>query len=97
MPKLQPFSPPPASPTMSGSGSKGKWEASCVTEKDVKELREVGYLSVDIAHRLPDKDQVNPTPEPGERVVFIPHFLRARVSPSPLRLRPHVLLWARFP
>ena len=60
---------------MSGSGSKGKWEASSVTEKDVKELREAGYLSVDFAHRLPTKEQLIPTPEPGERVVFIPHFL----------------------
>jgi hypothetical protein len=61
---------------MAGSGSKGKWEASSVTEKDVKELRGACYLSADIAHRLPAKDQVIPTPEPGERVVFIPHFLR---------------------
>jgi hypothetical protein len=61
---------------MSGSGSKGKWEASSVTEKDIKELRGAGYLSAEIAHRLPSKDQVIPTPEPGERVVFIPHFLR---------------------
>jgi hypothetical protein len=61
---------------MSGSGSKGKWEASSVMEKDIKELRGVGYVSAEIAHRLPTKDQVVPTPEPGERVVFIPHFLR---------------------
>ena len=61
---------------MSGSGSKGKWEASSVTEKDVKELLGTGYLSADIGHRLPNKGQVTPTPEPGERVVFIPHFLR---------------------
>nr|XP_020180793.1 uncharacterized protein LOC109766440 [Aegilops tauschii subsp. strangulata] len=61
---------------MSGSGSKGNWEASCVTEKDIKELRGAGYLSADIVHGLPAKDQVLPTPKPGERVVFIPHFLR---------------------
>ena len=61
---------------MAGSGSKGKWEASSVTEKDIKELREAGYLSADVAHRIPAKKQVIPTPEPGERVVFIPHFLR---------------------
>nr|XP_045087525.1 fibrous sheath CABYR-binding protein-like [Aegilops tauschii subsp. strangulata] len=42
---------------MSGSGSKGKWEASSITEKDVKELQVAGYLSTDIAHRLPAKDQ----------------------------------------
>src|SRR3990170_8096619 len=61
---------------MSGSGSKGKWEASSITEKDIKELWGAGYLSAEIAHRLPAKDQVVPTPEPGERVVFIPQFLR---------------------
>ena len=61
---------------MSGSGSQGKWVASSVTEKDIKELREVGYLSADSAHRIPAKKKVIPTLEPGERVVFIPHFLR---------------------
>ena len=61
---------------MSGSGSKGKWEASSITEKDVKELWEAGYISADIAHRFPAKEQVIPTPVPSERVVFIPHFLR---------------------
>ena len=60
---------------MSRSGSQGKWVASSITEKDVKELREVGYLAADVAHRLPAKKQVTPTPEPDKRVVFIPHFL----------------------
>ena len=41
---------------MAGSGSKGKWEASSVIEKDVKDLRSAGYLSADIAHRILDKD-----------------------------------------
>ena len=31
---------------------------------------------MDITHRLLAKDKVIPTPEPGERVVFITHFLR---------------------
>src|SRR6266511_3894437 len=61
---------------MTGSGSQGKWVASFVTEKDVKELRAARYLTVDIAHRLPAKEQVIPAPKPGERVVFIPRFLR---------------------
>ena len=47
-----------------------------MTEKDIKELQEAGYLSADVAHRIPAKKQVIPTLEPGERVVFIPHFLR---------------------
>lgn len=46
-----------------------------MTEKDIKELREAGYLREDVAHRIPVKNQVI-HPEPGERVVFIPHFLR---------------------
>ena len=53
---------------MSGSGSQGKWVASSVTEKDTKELQEARYLSADIAHRIPAKGQIIPTPEPGERV-----------------------------
>ena len=35
---------------MSGSGAGGKWMASSVKKKDIKELREVGYLAKDIAH-----------------------------------------------
>ena len=60
---------------MSGSGSQGKWMASSITERNVKELREAGYLAKEIAHRLLAKKQIVPTPEPNERVVFIPHFL----------------------
>ena len=37
---------------------------------------EAGYLAKEIAHRLPAKKQIIPTPKPGERVVFIPYFLR---------------------
>ena len=50
--------------------------ASSVTKKDIQGLREARYLTTEIAHRLPTKGQVIPTPKPGERVVFIPHFLR---------------------
>ena len=56
-------------------GAQGKWMASTVKEKDITELREAGYLSREIAHRLPAKGQIVPTPEPHERVVFIPHFV----------------------
>ena len=49
--------------------------ASSVMEKDIKELREAGYLSADVAHRILAKKRVIPTPEPGERLVFIPNFL----------------------
>ena len=44
--------------------------------EDIAKLREVGYLTADIQHRLPAPGQVIPTPEPNESVVFTPHFLR---------------------
>ena len=50
--------------------------APSVTEKNIHDLREARYLTAEIKHRLPTPWQVIPTPEPGERVVFIPHFLR---------------------
>ena len=50
--------------------------ASYVIENNIMELREAGYLPKEIAHRLSAKKQVIPTPKPGERVVFTPHFLR---------------------
>ncbi len=34
--------------------------ASSVTEKDIKELQEAGYLTADVAQRLPAKKQVIP-------------------------------------
>ena len=58
------------------SGAQGKWMASTVKENDIAQLREAGYLSREIAHRLPTKGQIVPTLEPHERVVFIPHFVR---------------------
>ena len=50
--------------------------ASSITEGKIKKLRKAGYLSDDIAHRIPDVGQFIPTPRPHERVVFLPHFLR---------------------
>ena len=50
--------------------------APFVIEEDIAKLREVGYLTADIQHRLPVPRQVIPTPEPNECVVFVPHFLR---------------------
>ena len=50
--------------------------ASSVKKEDIKKLWEVGYLSKDIAHRLPAKGQIIPTLEPQERVVFLSHFVR---------------------
>ena len=59
---------------MSGSGGQGKWMVSSVKEEDITELRAAEYLAKEIAHHLPAEGQVLPTPEPNERVVFIPHF-----------------------
>ena len=47
---------------MSGAG--GKWMASSVMDEDITKLREAGYLSANIAHRLPDEGQIVPTPKP---------------------------------
>ena len=49
---------------------------SSVMEGHIKRLRKTGYLSNDIAHRLPEEGQLIPTPRPHERVVFLPHFPR---------------------
>ena len=51
--------------------------ASSVKEKDIKKLREAGYLAKKVNHRLPAKGQIVPTPEPQQRVVFVSHFDRA--------------------
>ena len=50
--------------------------ASSITEGHIQKLRSAGYLSSDIAHRLPDEGELIPTPRPHERVVFLTHFLR---------------------
>ena len=46
---------------MSGAG--GKWLASTVKEEHITKLRSAGYLSSDIAHRLPDEGELIPTPQ----------------------------------
>ena len=61
--------------------------ASSITEGQIKKLRMAGYLSDDIAHRLPDAGQLIPTPRPHERVVFLPHFLRGLGFPLHLFVR----------
>ena len=50
--------------------------ASSIKKKDIKELREAGYLAKEIVRRLPAKGQIVPTLEPHERVVFLTHFVR---------------------
>ena len=51
---------------MSGSNLQGRWVASSIKEEDIVRLREVGYLTADIQHKLPTPGQVIPTPEPNE-------------------------------
>ena len=47
---------------MAGSGSNGKWEASTVTDQDIRDLKQAGYLPANVFHRAPEKNQVIPTP-----------------------------------
>ena len=71
---------------------------SSVTEGHIKKLRKAGYLSNDIAYRLPEKGQLIPTPRPHERVVFLPHFLRGTgLTSPPICPGAHVLLRPGFP
>ena len=55
--------------------------ASSVKKRDIKELWEAGYLAKEIAHRLPPKGQIIPTPEPHKRVVFLTHFVHGLAFP----------------
>ena len=61
---------------MSGFGHQGRWMASSITEEDIVKIRKAGYLTADVKHRLPAPEQVIPTPETNESVVFVSHFLR---------------------
>ena len=56
--------------------------ASSVMEEDITKLREAGYLAAGIAHRLPNAGQIVLTPEPHERVVFLPYFVCGLGFPS---------------
>ena len=44
-------------------------------KKDITQLREAGYLVKEVAHQLLTEGRIFPTPEPHERVVFIPNFV----------------------
>ena len=61
--------------------------ASSVNKEDIKKLREVGYLSKGIVHRLPANGQIIPTPKPQERVVFLSHFVLGLAFPLHLFVR----------
>ena len=90
----------PLSPSsdMAGSGFKGKWEVSCVTDVHIQELKRAGYLSANIVHRAPEAGQVVPTPKPDKRVVFIPPLHPGTGLPAtPLCQGLNVLLRFRLP
>src|SRR3954466_11502542 len=67
---------------MSGSDLRDRWMPSFVTEEDVLMLREAKFLTGEILHRLPVQGQAIPSPQPGESVVFISHFLRGLGFPT---------------
>ena len=48
--------------------------ASFVMEGHIKKLRKAGYLSNDIAHRLPDEGQLIPTPRCRCTRVGVPYY-----------------------
>ena len=55
--------------------------ASTIQERYIKKLQEAGYLAKKTGHQLPPAGQIVPTPEPHERVVCIPHFVRGLEFP----------------
>jgi len=55
---------------------KGHWDGSIVIDGTILELRSAGYLSANIAARAPGENEQVPTPNQGERVVFVPHLIR---------------------
>src|SRR3954470_19286254 len=67
---------------MSGFDLQGRWMPSSATEEDVLKLRGAKFLTREISHRLPAQGQAIPSPQPGESVVFISHFLRVFRLPN---------------
>src|SRR4051812_2313257 len=67
---------------MSSSDLQGRWMPSSITEEDISKLREARFITSEISHRLPVQGHVIPSPQPGESVVFVSHFLRGLGFPS---------------
>lgn len=55
---------------------KGNWGSSSMTEGTILELRSAGYIPTEARTRAPTPGQRIPTPDAGERVVFVPHLIR---------------------
>ena len=51
---------------------RGSWDGSTVMEADIERLRHSRKIPLEIACRLPG-DEIAPTPEDGEYVVFTAH------------------------
>ena len=51
----------------------GSWEGSDVHKKDIEWLVRSCWVGPQVICRLPGKEEI-PTPQPGERVVFLTHF-----------------------
>src|SRR3954471_23647476 len=58
------------------------WEGSTITENDIAWLRKTRRIPDEVSCRIPPRNEVVPNPEPGERVVFISHFLRGFGLPA---------------
>ena len=55
---------------------KGHRGGSIVKDDTIKELRDVGYLSTNIATHAPSANQLVLSPHTVERLVFVPHLIR---------------------
>ena len=54
---------------------KGHWGGSIMMDGTILELRSVGYIPTEVTTRVPNANQQVPAPNPGERVVFVPHLI----------------------
>ena len=59
----------------------GSWEGSEVSRHDLEWLAKSRRISPKVIYRRPGNEMI-PTPQPGERVVFITHFERGFALPA---------------
>ena len=59
----------------------GSWEGSDVNKKDIEWLVWSCRVGPQVIYQLPGKEEI-PTPQPGERVVFLTHFERGFGLPA---------------
>ena len=63
------------------ASERGGWEGSDVTDDEVKWLKETHRLPAELLYRLHTGGD-EPTPNPGEKVVFVAHFERGFGLPA---------------